>query len=211
MIDLPTKAEVYCANGIAGRSTYIIGKPNKGEITHLVVQSNRPPFHAYLVPVAQIEETTGGQVKLKCTRDELNKMEPFEYEEYIRTELPGYVVWHDVPATPGYTTQPVSTFITVKRRNIPPNELALRCGARVEATDGYVGQVDELLINSGDMRATHLVLRASYLFEERKIKIPVSQIDYISEETIYLELDKQNVNKLPTMPKQSWPRQGLPR
>ena len=36
MIDLPTKAKVYCADGIAGRSTYIIGNPNKDEITHTV-------------------------------------------------------------------------------------------------------------------------------------------------------------------------------
>src|SRR5512139_3118782 len=83
MIDLPTKSEVNCADGIAGRSTYILANPTNDKITHLVVQSNRPPFHEYLVPVDQIQETTDGQIKLKCTRDELNKLDPFEYEEYI--------------------------------------------------------------------------------------------------------------------------------
>jgi hypothetical protein len=139
MIDLPTKAKVYCADGIGGRSTYIIGNPSKDEITHLVVQSSRPPFHEYIVPVVQIAEITDGRIKLKCTRDELNKMDRFEYEEYIRTELPGYLRWDNVPAIPGFTTEPVATFIPVKRQNIPPHESALHRGARVKATDGYVG------------------------------------------------------------------------
>jgi hypothetical protein len=130
MIDLPTKAKVFCADGIAGRSTYIIGNPNKDEITHLVMQSNRPPFREYLVSVVQIEETTDGKIKLQCTRDELNQMDPFEYEEYIRTEIPGYLRWDNVPAIPGFTTEPVATFIPVKRQNTPPDESALPCGPR---------------------------------------------------------------------------------
>ncbi len=76
MIDLATESEVYCADGIAGRFTYVIGNPTKVEITHLVVQSNRPPFHEYLVPVAQVEETTNGRIKLKCVREALNQIDP---------------------------------------------------------------------------------------------------------------------------------------
>ena len=89
MIKIPAKAEVYCADGIAGRSTYIIGNPTRDEITNLVVQSNRPPFHQYVVPIDQVDVTSDGRIKLKCNRDDLNKMDPFECEEYIRTELPG--------------------------------------------------------------------------------------------------------------------------
>ncbi len=44
MIDLPTKAEVHCSDGPAGRSTYVIFNPKNHQMTHLVVQSNRPPF-----------------------------------------------------------------------------------------------------------------------------------------------------------------------
>ncbi len=205
MIDLPTKGEVNCADGIAGRSTYILANPTNDKITHLVVQSNRPPFHEYLVPVDQIQETTDGQIKLKCTRDELNKLDPFECEEYIRTELPGYLRWDDVPAIPGFTTELVTTFIPVKRRNIPQDELALRRGARVEATDGYVGHVDELFIDSNNMHVTHLVLLERHIFQKREIIIPVSQIDHVSEDTIYLKLDRQSAEELPNTPIQSSP------
>jgi hypothetical protein len=206
MINIPAKAEVYCADGIAGRSTYIIGNPTKDEITNLVIQSNRPPFHQYIVPIDQVDVTSDGRIKLKCTREDLNRMDPFEDEEYIRTELPGYLRWEDVPAIPGFTTQPVATFIPVKRRNISQDEVAPHRGARVEATDGYVGEVDEWLINSNNRQFTHMVLLVKHILEERKIKIPVSQIDYVSEDTIYLKLDKQSINELPATSIQGWPR-----
>lgn len=204
MIDLPTKALVHCSDGVAGRSIYIVGSPSSTEITHLVVQSNHPPFHEYLMPIEQIKDVTGDHIRLKCTRDALNKMEPFKYEEYIRTELPGYMCWTDVPAIPGFTTEAVTTFIPVEHRNIPQDELALRRDAIVKATDGYVGQVDKLLINPNNMQVTHLVLVVRHIFDASEIIIPVSQIDHINEGTIYLKLDRQAVKKLVTAPAKSW-------
>jgi uncharacterized membrane protein len=208
MIDLPTEAEVHCSDGIAGRSTYVIGNPINQQITHLVVKSYLPPFREVLVPIDQVEETTPNHIKMKCTRDDLNKMEPFEVEETIRTELPGYLVWSDVfpvLAIPGYTTEPVTTHVTVKRQNIPHGELAVRRGARVEATDGSVGQVDELLINSNTHQITHLVLLERHILTKREITIPISQIDRVDEDTVYLKLDRQSVEQLPTTPVQRWP------
>jgi sporulation protein YlmC with PRC-barrel domain len=206
MIDLPMNAEVYCSDGIAGRSTYTIGNPVNHRITHLVVKSYRPPFREYLVPVDQVEETTDDRIKLKGTREDLKKMDPFVVEDSLRTELPAYEAFANTPAIPEVTTQVVTTYIPVQRQNIPQDEVALRRGARVEATDGYVGQVDELLIDSKDMRVTHLVLLVRHIFEGREITIPVSQIDHIDQGTIYLKLDRQSVRELPTTPIQRWSR-----
>ena len=216
MIDFPTKAEVNCSDGPAGRSTYVIFNPNNHQMTHLVVQSNRPPFHEQLVPVDQVVETTPDQIRLKCTRDEVYKMEPFEYEEYIQTEIPGYYYYSDVsffPANvlgfiPEYAKETVSTHILVKRQNISQDELTLHRGARVEATDGTVGQVGELLINSNEMQVTHLVMLEKHNFKNREITIPVSQIDRVDEDTVYLKLDRQSVEQLPTTPIQRWPLNG---
>ena len=203
MIDLPVKAEVHCSDGAVGRSTYLIGNPISHQITHLVVKSNRPPFQEYLVPVEQVEQTTPDLIRLKCTRNVLYGMEPFEYEEYIRTEAPGYLSWPYVLPVGLYPEEVVS-YIPVKFQNVPQGELAVRRGAQVEATDGYVGQVDELLINSNNMQVTHLVLLERHILKHREITIPVSQIDHISENTIYLKLDQQSVEDLPTTPIQRW-------
>lgn len=208
MIDLPTKAEVYCSDGLAGRSTYVVGNPIKQQMTHLVVKSYRPPFREVLVPVDQVVETTPNQIRLECAREDLNQMEPFEVEEYIRTELPGYIVWSEVspvPPIPGYTTEPVTTYVSVKHQNIPLGEFAVRRGARVEATDGYVGQVVELLINSNNQQITHLILLERHILTKREITIPVSQIDHVNEDAVFLKLDRKSVEMLPTTPFQRWP------
>jgi len=195
---------VYCSDGIAGRSTYAIGNPMNRRITHLVVKSYRPPFREYLVPVDQVEETTDDRIKLKCIREALQKMDPFVVEDSLRTELPAYEAFANTPAVPEVTTQIVTTYIPVQRQNIPQDDVALRRGARVEATDGYVGQVDELLINSNNMQVTHLVLLERHIFQKREITIPISQIDHIAKDTIYLKLNRQSIDELPTTPIQRW-------
>ena len=206
MIDLPTKAKVHCSDGPAGISTYVIFNPGDHRMTNLVVKSEHPPFGEYLVPVDQVEETTNDLIKLKCTRKDLHAMEPFECEKYIRTKLPDYSGFPQYFSHFGLITSEVDTYIPVKILNIPPDEMALRRGAQVEATDGTVGQVSEFLINSTNMQVTHLVLREKHLLEHREITIPVSQIDRVFDDTVYLKLDRQSVEQLPTTPIQRWPQ-----
>lgn len=209
MIHLPMKAEVHCPDGLVGLSTYVIGDPLNRRITHLVVKSLRPPFRETLVPVDQVEGITEDRIKLQCTRDELNKMEPFEVEEYRRTEMPGYFYWTHVQPAVVDMSDEVEIYVPVKRQNVPPGELALRRDARVEATDGYVGQVDELLINSTNRQVTHLVLLERHIFQKREITIPVSQIDHVLGDTIHLKLDRQSVEALLTTPRQRWAYEGF--
>jgi sporulation protein YlmC with PRC-barrel domain len=203
MIDLPTKSEVHCSDGIAGLSTYVIGNPINHQITHLVVQGYLAPYYEYLVPVEQVEETTPNLIQLKCTLDEFEQMVVFKYEEYIPTEIPRHLSWPYCVPIPGSVLEE-SAFIHVEHRNIPWDEQAVRRGAGVEAIDGYIGQVDELLINSKNMQVTHLILRQRHILKQREITIPVSQIDHVDEDTIYLKLDRQSIEELPTTPIQRW-------
>ena len=88
MIDLPMNAEVHCSDGIVGLSTFVIGNTINQQVTNLVVKSLKPPFHEYLVPFDEVTETTPHLIQLKCSRSEFEKLEPFEYDEYIRTPIP---------------------------------------------------------------------------------------------------------------------------
>ena len=205
MIDIPIEAEVYCSDGTAGNSTYVICNPINRQITHLVVKSNQPPFLEVLVPVDLVQETAPDRIRLKCARNDFEKMEPFEYEEYLQPEKPGYLYWPYALPIAGYISDEVEVHVPVKRRNIPMDEFALHRGAWVEATDGTVGQVDELLVDSNNMQVTHLILLERHLLGKREITIPVSQIDHVDEATIYLKLDRHSVEDLPTTPIQRWP------
>jgi len=206
MIDLPTKAKVHCSDDAAGLSTYMIFNPDTHRLTNLVVKSDWPPFDEYLVPVDQVEETTNELIKLECTRKDLHAMEHFECEQYMRTQLPGYLEFPNYYPGIGIDTSMVDTFIPVRIRNIAPSDIAVRRGAQVEATDGTVGQVGELLINSNNMQITHLVVLQSHLLEHREITVPVSQIERVYDDQVYLKLDRRSVEQLPTTPIQRWPQ-----
>ena len=203
MIDLPAKAEVLCSDGVVGLSTYVIVKPGGHQMTHLVVKSIKPPFREYLVPAKKIQETTPNQIKLECTRNELEKMESFVYEEYIREEFTTYVVMPTFLPGQIFPEQKVA-YVPVKHHNVPWGESAICCNAKVEATDGYIGKVDELLINSGNMQPTHLILREGHIFKHLEIIIPVSQIERVDGDTVYLKLNQQRIEELPAAPVQRW-------
>ncbi len=95
---------------------------------------------------------------------------------------------------------PATGFIMIENEHIPANELAVRRGASVEATDGHAGRVDEFLIDPIDNTITHLVLREGHLWGQKNITIPMSQIDRFEENTVWLKLDKQSIEALPAIP-----------
>ena len=96
--------------------------------------------------------------------------------------------------------------IDVPSEAIAPDELAVHRGARVKASDGDVGQVDEFLVEPKSGCITHLVLREGHLWGQKDVTIPVSEIDRQHEEegVVYLKLDKQAIEALPGVPVQHW-------
>src|SRR5260221_13830829 len=82
---------------------------------------------------------------------------------------------------------------------IPINELAMRRGDRVEATDSHVGWIDEFLVNPATMGITHLVMREGHLWSQKDVTIPVSQIDRIVDGTVHMRLSKQQIQELPAL------------
>lgn len=76
---------------------------------------------------------------------------------------------------------------------------AVRPGAHVEATDGRVGVVSELGAAEGS-DASHFVLQEGHLWGKKVVTLPLSAVDRVEGDTIYLKLDKKAVEKLPTIP-----------
>jgi sporulation protein YlmC with PRC-barrel domain len=204
-MDIPINVGVQCAGGLCGRLTYVVINPITRRVTHLVVREAETPHTERMVPVALVAETTPNLVRMGCTRDELAKMEPFIETEYIRTKgsgveplpvgyVPGeYVLWP-------YVVPEQTEYVPVEHKRIPPGELAVRRGAHVEATDGRVGQVDEFLVDPSNGHITHLVLREGHLWGQKDVTIPVSQIQRIEENVVYLNLDKHSIEALPAIP-----------
>jgi uncharacterized protein YrrD len=90
--------------------------------------------------------------------------------------------------------------VPFEHEHIPAGEIAIRRGTPVEATDGQVGKVDEFLVDPENDIITHLVLREGHLWGKKDVTIPVSEIDRLGEEAVYLKLDKEAIEELPTIP-----------
>jgi sporulation protein YlmC with PRC-barrel domain len=199
-MDIPVNAEMYCTDGICGRSSCVIINPVSREVTHVVAKEKRAPHTEHLVPVKWVTETTRDLIRLHCTSDELAKMEPFIETEYIRETIEGYEHLDGGYMLWPYRLPKVKKTISVAHKRIPHGELAVQRGARVHATDGPIGRVDEFLVEPESGHITHLVLREGHLWDPRDVTIPISEIDRIEENAVHLKLDKHSVEVLPVIP-----------
>jgi sporulation protein YlmC with PRC-barrel domain len=197
-VEIPIGAEVYCTDGLCGRSTYVIIDPASERVTHLVVKEHGGKGEEWLAPLDLVLETTAHSIRLRCARARLAALEPFRETEYIKTTVPymGY------PPT-GYMMEPYAVpetlFVPVRHKHVPPDELSVTRGDPVEAKDGHIGRVDEFLVDPANGQITHLVLREGHLWGQKDVTIPVSEIDHIEEDTVYLKLDKHGVGELPSI------------
>ena len=201
-MDIPLDVDVHCPDGRCGRSTYIIINPTTERVTHLVIREQWPSRIERMVPVDWIAATTRDVVVLNHSREEFRKLSLFNQTDFVQREEPHYATDPKLTLVWPYTV-PVKQVIEDGHRMIPPEELAVRRGAKVKATDGRIGQVDEFLVDPASGYITHLVLREGLPWGKKSITIPLSDIERIEENTVYLKLDKNSVRALTSIPLKS--------
>jgi sporulation protein YlmC with PRC-barrel domain len=205
-MEIPLQAPVDCTDGMVGRSLYVLINPITDEATHLVVQEDTSS-NEYLVPVEKIIETIAGTIRLRCSREDLEKMEPFIRTTFIEKnvterefgyggDMYGMGAFYYMP----YVVPEMTVKVPVNHKQIPPGELAVHRGTRVEATDGYVGQVDEFVVNPENCHITHLVMREGHLWGKKDVIIPVSAMGDAMGDKVFLKLDKRQIESLETFP-----------
>jgi hypothetical protein len=211
MKDIPLNVIISCIDGKSGKSSHIIINPLNQVITHIVVQSEGfLGSNKRLVSLDQIIVTTPQSIQLSCTKEELAGMEKFteinyrnsgtaEYEsfgflpEHLFDEFDAYVMW------PYLYPDPIIYSLPVEDERIPAGEIAVRWGAEVEATDGYIGRLDEFVIEPTDRHITHIVLREGHFWNKKELTLPLSAIAEMDEDTVRLKLDKKTVKSLPAV------------
>lgn len=72
--------------------------------------------------------------------------------------------------------------------------------ALVECTDGAYGRSVYVLINPVIDKVTHLVMREGHLWGKKDVMIPLSAMGDTREGTVFLKLDKHQIETLPTFP-----------
>jgi uncharacterized protein YrrD len=195
MIDIPIHAKVICLDGHScGQTTYVVLNPVTETMTHVVVELAVWPHDERLVPIDLVTESALDHICLNCSKGELTEMDTFIETEFIQSEVNEYLTHPFVVVWPYHYSEPRR--ISVEHERIPIGELAVRRGARVEATDGYAGHVDGFLVDEKSEHFTHLVLREGHLWGKKDIAVPVSDIVSIEEDKVLLNLDKDSLEKL---------------
>jgi sporulation protein YlmC with PRC-barrel domain len=202
-MEFPLGVEVHCSDGRCGRSSHIILNPATERVTHLVVREKRPSRVERLVPAVLVSKTATEVILLDCTLEEFAALEPFNQREFVYGDLPHHATDPTLTLLWPYAV-PAKRVVDEKIRPIPPGELAVRRGARVEATDGRVGRVDEFVVDPETGYITHLCLREGRLWGDKGVCVPVADIDRIQEKVVHLKVDKESLASLPSFPVKRW-------
>lgn len=198
-MELTLNVDVECPEGKLGRATYLIVNPISREATHLVVRDGVLGGKERLLPISWITKSNHEQIMVRCSMADWQKAEPFVETEFVKTGMPEYVndgyVWPYVIST-GITEE----YKKVKHKHIPQHTRELRRGSPVEASDGRIGKVEELIVDAQHKQITHLVLSEGHLLDKKDIVIPVHAIQEIEDDRILLNLTKSEIEALPMVP-----------
>jgi len=199
MTDIPLNAKVQCSDDACGKATNVIINPVSHKVTHIVVKDKKLPNNpTRLVPIDMVASTAPGQITLSCSKSDVAYMQPFLVDHFVQ-ESPSGMAWS---TRDGYSAQYVyndTGYDSIEEEDIPKGELAVYSGMEIEASDGKVGKLDELVLDASSGEITHIQMREGHLWGKKDVAIPVADIDFTDGDTVYLKIDKSAVKALPAV------------
>jgi hypothetical protein len=186
-MEIRVEARVQCSDGPGGETTHLIVHPGTKKVTRLVVKGASAPHVERVVPYSFIEESAGDQIRLRCSRHELSKM-----QSLVRTELVGSS-WAEHERVSAETER-------VKRPNISEGECIMDAHTQVRATDGKAGRVGGLMVDPSSGKISHLVLRERAVWARKAVMVPIEDVRQMGAKTVYLRTEKAGIEALPAVP-----------
>ena len=207
MTDIAINARVECADGPCGQVVAAIVDRQTRRVTHIAVEDKSLAYAPYqrLVPLDQVAETTTASIRLRCTRDEVDRMVPFLHTRYVLKGQEDYSLYEggEGPGGPGMWGSPslVGEKATeIDTEAVPAGEVAIHYGMAVKAESHKVGQVDELVIDPDSGEVTHLLMREGHLWGKKDVAVPLSAIGAVDVDEVVLKIDKEAIRALPAVP-----------
>ncbi|MDX1415576.1 MAG: PRC-barrel domain-containing protein [Candidatus Promineifilaceae bacterium] len=206
MYELPLDAKINCTDGHAGTSVAVTLNQENRIISHLIVEDGSGQQR--LVPVSRIEKTSHDEIWLNCTEDELRKMPLFLVTEFVERapqqsgdweEEDGE--WEDGLDLSSFEQSDGSRGMPMAVERVPDGEVAFHRNTEVEATDGYVGKVDKFTIAPDSGQITHFILQKGHFWGRKELVVPLSAVDSVDYNSLYLNVDKEAVKGFPELSK----------
>jgi len=177
-------AHVDATDGRVGEITKLIIDSRDRTVSDIVVKEGR--FAAErLVPIEDIVEATSDAVKLRVSHAQFNLLPPYARSVQYTPDTP-----------PDSYLGVVKNPVVLDQVDIGENERWFTGGEKVEATDGTVGKIDEVLVDDQTRKITDVVLREGHLWSRHHVTIPIDNVDYAARGVIYLKLSKAELEPL---------------
>jgi len=197
MIEIPVSASVRFVDGCRGSSTHIVINLQSQRVTHVVVKTKGTPHADWLVPVALVTETSKDMIRLRCSPMDLETMMPCTRIEWTSAPENCHVPLLEQYLTHTAAIRPYGH--PVKRKLIPPGQLAIGRNTRVTTINGQVGRVQKLLIYPTDARIMRVVIRTGSLWNQKSVIVPFRWIASFGREAVSAESDAPAVEVPPTI------------
>ncbi len=190
--------DARCSDGPCGTVIRVVLDPVARVATHVVDEPKHREGFGRLVPL-DLVDARADVVTLGCTTEQFEKLEMAEETHFLPND-PGYpgVAAGEVFAVPllGMGTPNVPAPITTDV--LPLGEVGVRRDEQVHATDGEIGRVRGVLLDSASRRVTHVLLKEGHLWGRKQVAIPIGAVTGI-EYGIRLKMTKQEVQDLPAV------------
>ena len=150
-----------------------------------------------LVPIKTIKSATGDHVTLSCTKSDLAAMKPFVSTGYVEVSASNKKTKAGVSKTSVPSDAPNAD--AVQDEHIPEGAMDIHSGTQIQATDDPIGSLDEFVVELDSGSITHLITKEGHLWRKKDLAIPVSAIDSIMSDVVYLKLSKSEAEALPSL------------
>lgn len=205
-MDIDIGADVLTNDGKkVGSVERVVIDPLSYEVTDIVVHTDAGRQDDYIVSVSEIDAAEHGEVTLRVNADQLRQMPHFVEAEFevpppggaeVLAYNPGNIVVPvKPPFPPPYPVPPPPPPLPELAREVGAAPLEISEGTEVEAVDGPIGTVDEVLLDTYQDRITALVVRKNDLLGT-DVVIPVEWVSEISLDRVKVAATRAQVEHL---------------
>jgi uncharacterized protein YrrD len=225
-VELAKGKEIYTEDGEkVGSIERVVLDPQTKEVTHVVVEKGFLFRESKVVPISMLGPETQDGITLRDgefvedlatfreveyipagletekTKERGEKAPSEKATEYPAQFAPRYywyppvgVGWWRGLGTAAYVEP---EYVRTVELNIPEGTVALEAGAAVISSDDkHVGDVEEILTDPQENRATHFVISTGLLLKERKL-VPTQWVSTMLEREVYLSVSSDLIEGLP--------------